>query len=125
MSNLAGIIKSTNEMIAIWDMFEEYRELSIFEQNGREVIKENLLKMLSYQRIYWKQRANIRSLKFGDENSQKFKAKATNKYRHNCIFVLQDDLGMNILNTPPKLLCSGLLSRIDLGNQFQRAIFLT
>lgn len=49
--------------------------------------------MLSYQRIYWKQRATVRWVKFGDENSKFFQAKATIKYRRNYISILRDNLG--------------------------------
>jgi len=85
ISNLAGSIQATNNVIMMWDQFEEYRQLSDTKQNGRDMLKEHLLKLLSFQRIYWRQRATIRWVKFGDENSKKFQAKAIIKYRHNYI----------------------------------------
>lgn len=93
LSNLAGIIRTANEVIFMWDMFEESRDLTKMEQNCREIIKEHLLKILSYQRIYWRQRATIRWVKFGDENSKIFQTKDTIKYSHNHISLIQDEFG--------------------------------
>lgn len=103
ISNLAGIIQATNAVILMWDMFEEFRELSLVERNGRDMLKEHFLKILSFQRIYWRQRATIRWVKFGDENSKFFQAKATIKYRHNFIQVLQDDQGNEHCDHHPKV----------------------
>jgi hypothetical protein len=94
ISNLAGIIQATNAVILMWDFFEEYRVLTDIENNSREMLKEHMLKLLSFQRIYWKQRATIKWVKFGDENSKFFQAKATIKYRHNYIQMLQDNNGI-------------------------------
>lgn len=77
----------------MWDLSEEFRDLSLGESNARDMLKEHLLKMLSYQRIYWRQRVTIRLVKFGDENSKFFQAKASIKYRNNFIQTLQDDVG--------------------------------
>ena len=52
ISNLARIVQATNAVSLIWDMFEEFRELSLMESNGRDMLKEHLLKILSFQRIY-------------------------------------------------------------------------
>lgn len=59
-------------------------------------VSENYLKLLSYQRTYWKQRATIRWVKLGDENTKFFQAKATIKYRKNHISTIQDDTGQEI-----------------------------
>lgn len=48
LSNLAGIIKATNATIFMWDLSEEFRDLSLGESNARDMLKEHLLKMLSY-----------------------------------------------------------------------------
>ena len=49
ISNLAGSIHATNNVILMWDFFEEYRMLTDSEHNGREMLKEHLLKMLSFR----------------------------------------------------------------------------
>lgn len=53
----------------------------VYEQN-QDIPDEN---------IYWKQRATIRWVKFGDENTDFFQAKATIKYRNNHIKTLLDE----------------------------------
>lgn len=72
ISNLASTIKACNEVIHMWDFFEEYRPLIDIEHNGREILKEHLAKTLEYQGIYWKQRATIRWVKFEKESSHFF-----------------------------------------------------
>lgn len=54
LSNLSGIIRATNEVILFWDTIEEMRPLSEMEINGRDLLKEHLLKILSCQKIYWR-----------------------------------------------------------------------
>ena len=81
----------------MWDLFEEYRVLADIEQNGRDMLKEHFLKLMSFQRIYWKQRATIKWVKFGDENSKFFQAKATIKFRHNYIQCLYNDQGVEMI----------------------------
>lgn len=63
------------------------------EENGRTLLKEHLLRLLSYQQIYWKQRATVRWAKQGDCNTKFLQAKATIKYRHNHIASLLDEAG--------------------------------
>ena len=92
-SNLASTIKASNEVIHMWDFFEEYRPLTDIEHNGRQILKEHLAKTLEYQRIYWKQRAIIRWVKFENEISHFFKTKATIKFWNNFIINLTDDNG--------------------------------
>lgn len=94
LSNLTANIKAANELIFFGDVIEEFRDLSQSEVNGgRDIIKAHLLKLLSHQRIYWKHRATIGWVKFGDEMTKFFKAKATIKHRHNMIAMLQDENG--------------------------------
>ena len=44
--------------------------------------------------IYWKQRATIRWVKFGDERSKFFQENASIKFRNYYIYVLQDQDGL-------------------------------
>ena len=96
LSNLTSSIQATNNVFLMWDLFEEYRVLTDMEQNGRDMVKENLLKLLSFQRIYWRQRATIKWIKFSDENSKFFQAMATERYRKNNIANLQTPEGLMV-----------------------------
>ena len=93
ISQLSISIKATNEVISFLDSLENFTDLTLTEWNGREFLKQHLLKLLELQKIYWQQRATIRWVKFGEANSKCFQARATIKYRVNHIASLQDDLG--------------------------------
>ena len=86
----------------MWDTFEEFRALTLIEKNGRDLLKEHLLIMLSFQRIYWKQRVIIKWVKFGDEKSKFYQAKATIKCRNNYVHMLQDEHGTEYTEHHPK-----------------------
>ncbi|KAM3292613.1 hypothetical protein ACQJBY_036379 [Aegilops geniculata] len=91
LSDLKKIIANTNFLILCFDYLEEARELTTVETNGRDILKAHLEKILSHQRLYWKQRATIRKIKVGEANTKYFQAKATIKHRHNCIAMLKDE----------------------------------
>ena len=91
LSCLKAQIAKLNELIFLWDFFEEFRELEIHEWNCRAILKDQLLLLLRNQKIYWKQRGKIKGVKFGDENTKFFHTKASINHRHNHIAVLQND----------------------------------
>ena len=91
LSCLRAQIAKLNELIFLWDFFEEFRELEIHEWNCRAILKDQLLLLLRNQKIYWKQRGKIKGVKFGDENTKIFHTKASINHRHNHIAVLQND----------------------------------
>lgn len=93
ISDLKKIINGTNCLILCDDTLEEYRELTIEEYNGRNILKSHLDKILEHERIYWKQRATIRKIKMGEANTKYLQAKATIKFRHNQVAMLKDELG--------------------------------
>ena len=49
--------------------------------------------MLNSQKIYWKQRGKIKGVKFGDENTKKIQAVATERYRRNNIASFRKENG--------------------------------
>ena len=91
-TQIAGI----NEVIFLLDLFEEFRELGMFEWNCRIILPEHLLTLLKNQKIYWKQRGKIKGVKFGGENTKFFHTKATINHRHNHIDVHQNEDQMDI-----------------------------
>ena len=70
--DLKKIIHCANFLILCYDNFEEYRDLSQEESNGRIIIKTHLGTVLEHQRKYWKQRATIRQIKVGEANTKYF-----------------------------------------------------
>jgi hypothetical protein len=71
------------------DELENLRTLTIPEENFCKIIKNHLLRLLDYQKQYWKKRCTIRWVKFGDENTKFFQAVAMERYRRNKISSLE------------------------------------
>lgn len=91
ISSLTVAIENTNKAIMEIDIIEEKRALIIQENNFRVILKKHILRLLKYQKEYWKKRCMIRWVKFGDENSKFFQAIVTECYRKNCIASLWVD----------------------------------
>lgn len=85
ISRLSICIENCNKALLELDNIEDRRCLTVPEANFRKIIKEHLLKLLDYQRQYWKKRCTIRWTKFGDENTKFFHSMATDRYRRNSI----------------------------------------
>ncbi|XP_020179632.1 uncharacterized protein [Aegilops tauschii subsp. strangulata] len=96
LSCLKSTIAKLNELLFMWDFFEEFRELDTHEWSCRAILKEQLLILLRNQQIYWKQRGKIKGVKFGDENTKKIHTKASINYRHNHIVILHNEDQMEI-----------------------------
>jgi hypothetical protein len=75
-SKLSVVIENCNIIIAFMDNLEEVRTLYIPKRNFRNIIKEHLLKLLRLQQIYWRQRYTEKLVKFGDDNTKFFHARA-------------------------------------------------
>jgi hypothetical protein len=76
------------------DFIEESRDLTIQEWNFKDVLVHHLQDLLSNQRVYWKQRGQIKWAMLGDAGTNFFHANATSKHRHNNILSLTCDNGM-------------------------------
>jgi hypothetical protein len=57
---LSSIIENNKLMLSFMDVLEETRDLSLQEWNFRLLVQENLDKWLEQQKVYWKQRGNIK-----------------------------------------------------------------
>ena len=82
--------------------WQNKRILSIPEMNFKRILKSHLLRLLKYQKLYWKKRCTIRWIKFGDENSKFFQAVARERYRQNNISSLKLEDGTLVYNHPAK-----------------------
>lgn len=64
---------------------ENFRDLSLPEWNFREMLECHLLNLLDKQKIYWKQRGNIKWVQLGDAGTHFFHASATVRHRNKLI----------------------------------------
>ena len=85
ISKLSVCIDNCNKALLELDNIEGRRGLTVPEGNFRKIIRAHLLKLLDFQRQYWKKRCTIRWTKFGDENTKFFHSVATDRYRRNSI----------------------------------------
>lgn len=84
-STLSTLIKNCNRVILFLDDLEEFRPLFPPGLVFREIIKNQLAKLLKCQQLYWKQRFTNKVVKYGDENTKFFHSMATINYRRNTI----------------------------------------
>ena len=96
ISRLYIAIENSNKALNEIDELENKRRLTTLETNFGLILKSHLLRLLSYQQQYWKERCTIRWVKFGDENTQFFQAVATERYRKNNITNLQTVDGLMV-----------------------------
>jgi hypothetical protein len=85
MSNLKTNIANVKLTLSFLELLEECRDLSIQEWNFKEALIDKLISVLKQQKIYWKQRAAIKWVRFGDEGTKFFHANATLRHRKNLI----------------------------------------
>jgi len=75
------------------DKLEEQRPLFIQERNFRDILKKHIMKLLKFKQEYWRKRYTVRWTKFRNENTKKFHAAATERFRHNTITSLETEDG--------------------------------
>lgn len=75
------------------DIMEEFRDLTVHEWNFRDLLQAHLQALLHRQKIYWKQRSNVKWVKFGDAPKEFFHARASINHRANSVASLQDQDG--------------------------------
>ena len=95
-SRLTLYIANCNKLLLEMDNLEDARVLTVPESNFRRIIQGHLLKLLDFQKQYWKKRCTIRWTKFGDENSKFFQSVATDRYRRNFIASLPNSDGIEV-----------------------------
>ena len=121
ISRLSVAIENTNKTLNELDELENRRPLTIPESNFRKIIKNHLLRLLDYQKQYWKKRCTIRWVKFRDENTKFFQAVATERYRRNNITTLQTPDGLIVEDHTGKeaLLFQAYTERLGTSNPTQ------
>jgi hypothetical protein len=85
LSKLKLLIQMCNQAILILDSMEDKRPLTVMEFNFRKLVKIHLEGLLLAECNYWRKRCTIRWIKLGEDNTKKFHAKATERFRRNSI----------------------------------------
>jgi len=121
ISRLSVAIENTNKTLTELDDLENLRSLTLPECNFRKIIKKYLLRLLDYQKYYWKKRCTICWVKFGDENTKFFQAVATERYRKNNVAILQTPEGLMVEDHTGKeaLLFHAYTERLGTSNPTQ------
>jgi hypothetical protein len=100
--NLNSNIVNNRLMLSFLDVLEETRYLSLQEWNFRLLVQQNLDKLLEQQRVYWKQRGNIKWAKLGDENTKFYHDNTTIRHNKSTIKSLKDQNGVEIFKHEDK-----------------------
>jgi len=66
---------------SFFEILAEYRDLSIPEWNFHRILEGYLLELLERQRVYWRQRGNVKWVQLGDAGTHFFHANATLRHR--------------------------------------------
>jgi hypothetical protein len=75
LSNLKATIGNVKLILSLFCLIEEFRDLSLVEWNFRKILEGKLQTLLHRQRIYWKQRGNIKWVTLGDASTKFFSCK--------------------------------------------------
>ena len=121
ISKLVTAIANSNAALSDLDALENKRALTIPESNFRRILNKHLLRLLDYQKQYWRKRCTIRWATFGDEDPKFFKAMASELYRGNSISSLQLDNGTIIEDHIGKeaLIYQSFKERLGTSREFQ------
>lgn len=85
------MIGNSNKTLLELDGLEEKRLLTVPEANFRKILKNHLLKLLDYKRIYWQKRYTVGRFQVGDGNTNFFHTVATERFRRNSIASLKTE----------------------------------
>jgi len=69
-------------------VLEEFRDLSLIEWNFKEILDNHLLNLLDKQKMYWRQRGNIKWVTLGDAGTHFFHASAPVRHKAKTIYEL-------------------------------------
>ena len=94
LSNLKQAISNVKLTLSFILFVEEFRDLTVPEQNFKVLLEHKLSSLLHRQHIYQKQRGSVKWVTLGDASTKFFHANATIKYRRNLITSLEDSFGL-------------------------------
>jgi hypothetical protein len=90
LPKLARTIDNTILVIQFIDVMEEARDLDLQEWNFKKLVQNHLNTLLEWQRIYWKQRGQIKWVTCVEAGTKFFHSNATIIHRQNLITTIED-----------------------------------
>lgn len=93
MQNLKTVIANVRIIILFLEVIADHRDLSLAEWNFHKILEKHLLDLLEKQRIYWKQRGNVKWVQLGDAGTHFFHANATLRSKGKLISQLESREG--------------------------------
>lgn len=102
MQTLKVTIANVRIIMLFLEVLSDYRDLSLAEWNFHKLLQAHLLDLLEKQRIYWKQRGNVKWVQLGDAGTNFFHANATIRSRGNLITSLISQNGTSLTNHKDK-----------------------
>lgn len=81
MRSLKTVIANVRAVLFFLEILAEYRVLSVPEWNFHRILEEELIQLLERQRLYWKQRGNVKWVQLGDASTKFFRANATLRHK--------------------------------------------
>jgi hypothetical protein len=96
ISKLSLLIENCEKVLKQVDDMEQARCLTVPESNFRKILKNHIIRLMSYKQQYWKKRCTERWIKFGDENSKFFHRLATERHRKNSIASITSTDGITV-----------------------------
>lgn len=85
MTNLKTTIANVRLIMHFLEVITEFRDLSLPEWSFHKILETHPLDLLEKQRIYWKQRGNVKWVQLGDAGTHFFHANATLRHRSKLI----------------------------------------
>jgi len=85
MTNLKTTIANVRITILFLEVLADHRDLCLPEWNFKRLLEDHLLSLLEKQRLYWKQRGNIKWVQLGDAGTHFFHTNATIRHRSKLI----------------------------------------
>lgn len=96
MQNLKTTIAKVRILILFLEVSSDYRDLSLAEWNFHKIMEKHLLDLLEKQKIYWRQRGNVKWVQLGDAGTHFFHANATLRNRAKLISELTSREGLTV-----------------------------
>lgn len=102
MRNLKTSIANIRLIILFLETVADLRDLSLAEWNFKQIIEEHPLILLERQRVYCKQRGNVKWVQLGDAGTHFFHTNATLRHRNKLINELENRQGISFTSHSEK-----------------------
>jgi hypothetical protein len=96
LPNINKTVENSKLIVQLLDFVEERKDLTIQEWGFRNKLSIHVQSLLEQQKVYWKQRGNIKWATCGDAGTKLFHANATVRHKQNSITTLRNYSGHDI-----------------------------